>query len=409
MSARRLTRLLWATAVLVLVSLLLKFFVADVYRVDSGSMRPTLFGGRDRADGTEDTEHVLVLYGRDLEPERFDLVVVAAPDGGKPLVKRVAGLPGDQDLMIRGGDLFVGRKRLPPDAPHPAPVPVYDDRWFEPERFFEFRRDGSVAREGEAWVVDGPEQAPGSLLFFHPKLRDDYLDRRHRRVIGVVEVNDAVLELEFLLEAAPRGQVLRFQLVEEGDTFEAQLVSRAEGSEVRLVRRNAGLLQEGRGEQLLAEHPLALEAGRWIDLAFSNIDNHLRVRSRGLDLDLGHTYAENEPWPAPLPPGQKSLGPRVRFGVQGGRARFRAVRILRDLYYSDDGLFAAVPHPGESGLRREPAPLSLGPDDYFLLGDNSTASTDSRHFGPVKATALLGRPLAVVWPDPRWLHPVEGP
>jgi signal peptidase I len=58
---------------------------------------------------------------------------------------------------------------------------------------------------------------------------------------------------------------------------------------------------------------------------------------------------------------------------------------------------------------RAPAPISLGPDDYFLLGDNSTASTDSRHFGPVKASELIGRPLAVLWPDPRWLHPVEAP
>ena len=168
--------------------LLLKFFVADVYRVDSGSMRPTLFGGRERPDGAEDAERVLVLYGR-APPARFDLVVIRSPDGSKPLVKRVCGLPGDRDLMIRGGDLFIGRERLPADVPRPAPVPVYDDRYQEPGQFFEFRRDGSVRRDGPEWIVDGDAATPGSLLKYHPELRDDYLDRKNRRVPGVVEVD----------------------------------------------------------------------------------------------------------------------------------------------------------------------------------------------------------------------------
>jgi hypothetical protein len=93
----------------------------------------------------------------------------------------------------------------------------------------------------------------------------------------------------------------------------------------------------------------------------------------------------------------------VGFGVESGRARFRAVRILRDLYYTDDGSFAVGAQPGSAAPG---APVSLGPDDYFLLGDNSAASTDSRHFGPIKASQLLGHPLAVVWPEPRWLRAV---
>jgi hypothetical protein len=96
----------------------------------------------------------------------------------------------------------------------------------------------------------------------------------------------------------------------------------------------------------------------------------------------------------------------VSFGVEAGRARFRAVRILRDFYYTDDGSFAVGSHPED---QNPPAPVSLGPDDYFLLGDNSAASTDSRHFGPVKAAQILGRPVAVIWPRPRWLRSVEAP
>lgn len=411
MRKRRWVALLWILTGVVVLLLLLKFFVADVYRVDSGSMRPTIFGGRDRADGEEDAEHVLVQYGHGFEPERFELVVIRSPDGSQPLVKRVCGLPGE-DLMIRDGDLFVGRARLPPEAPRPAPVPVYDDRYLEAERFFEHSHDGSVRREGPEWVVEGVAQPPGTMLQYHLELRDDYLDRRNRRVPGVVEVNDAVLELEFRIEAPLAVQKLRFRLVEQADVFEAVLVAGADAS-LKLLRRNPSTLLGKNdptselfraGELTLADVPVELEAGRWYALSFANVDNHLRVRCEGLGLDLLRSYDENEAWPTQLPAGRRSVGSRVRFGVEAGRARFRAVRILRDFYYTDDGSFAVGSHPESP---RQPAPVSLGPDDYFLLGDNSAASTDSRHFGQVPSSRILGRPLAVVWPRPRWLQAVE--
>lgn len=260
----------------------------------------------------------------------------------------------------------------------------------------------------------GGQPSPGSLLLYHPPLRDDYFDRRHRLVTGVIEVNDAVLELEFSLDAPLAAQVLHFQLIEEGDTFEVTIAAAAPRASVRLVRRNARMLQERREpgsdvvpsrELLLAETKVDLQAERWYRLSFANVDNHLRARCPELGVDLAHTYPDNEPWPVPLPLGQLSLGSRVRFGAEAGLARFRGVRILRDLYYTDDGVHG-VPggeRPGES------APVSLGPEDYFLLGDNSAVSTDSRHFGPLKATELVGRPLAVLWPRAHWIRAVRAP
>jgi signal peptidase I len=416
MSGARWIRALWALAGAAVALVVVKFFVADVYRVDSGSMRPTLFGGRSRADEREDSEHVLVRYARSLQPERFDLVVVRSPDGAKPLVKRVVGLPGDRDLVLRGGDLFVDRARLPADAPRPAPVLLYDDRWFDPLDFFERRDDGSVRREGDAWIVTGGPGLPVSLLHFNKPLRDDYLDRHHRRVPGVVEVNDAKLELEFALETLAPGPTLHFQLVEEGDTFDAALVVGEPHSFLELRRQNQKTLlglkgpsaAPGDGYQSLAKVPVRLREG-WLDLSFANVDNHLFVRSRALGLELVRSYDENEAWPGKLPLGQTSLGPRVRFGAEGGSARFRSVRILRDLFYTDAGTYAVQARPGEPEARGNRAPLSLGPDEYFLLGDNSAVSTDSRHFGPRPGQDLLGRPVAVLWPEPRWLEPVRRP
>lgn len=36
-------------------------------------------------------------------------------------------------------------------------------------------------------------------------------------------------------------------------------------------------------------------------------------------------------------------------------------------------------------------PVTIGPDEYFVLGDNRRASYDSRYFGPIKRDTLTGR------------------
>ncbi len=43
-------------------------------------------------------------------------------------------------------------------------------------------------------------------------------------------------------------------------------------------------------------------------------------------------------------------------------------------------------------------PLELSSDELFVVGDNSAHSRDSRAFGPVRRTAVIGRVTAVYWP-----------
>jgi len=46
--------------------------------------------------------------------------------------------------------------------------------------------------------------------------------------------------------------------------------------------------------------------------------------------------------------------------------------------------------------------ITLGPDEYFLLGDNRIASLDSRAFGPVKREYIVGRTMLRGWPLSRF-------
>lgn len=42
--------------------------------------------------------------------------------------------------------------------------------------------------------------------------------------------------------------------------------------------------------------------------------------------------------------------------------------------------------------------ITLGPDEYFVMGDNRTASLDSRTFGPLPAANIVGRVWIRGWP-----------
>jgi len=355
-------------------------------------MRPTIFGGASRAGEGEFREWVLVVYEHDPEPERHDLVVVRPPGGGDPIVKRVVGLPGER-IRISRGDLLIDGERQGLDQPRPEPVAVFDDRHQEVEDYFQLEAepDGPWSREGAEWTVDAREtrrNGDEGLMFFHKDVRDDYLDHDHQRVVGRHQVNDVLVECEAFVEETVEGACLRFELAEAGDTFQAFVELEGDEPRVRLVRYNARSLAERAPEdrrETLFEGPVRLERGVWHRLRFLNVDDRVRLEIDGETVAQAD-YDGNVAHPARPGAGLQSVLPRLGLGAEAGRVRFRSLRVLRDLYYTAIGSHATG------------APLSLGPDEYFVLGDNSGASADSRSFGPVARGAILGRARAVVAP-----------
>jgi signal peptidase I len=45
-----------------------------------------------------------------------------------------------------------------------------------------------------------------------------------------------------------------------------------------------------------------------------------------------------------------------------------------------------------------PGPVKIPAGDYYVMGDNRTDSEDSRFFGPIPKSLIVGRAVAVVWP-----------
>jgi signal peptidase I len=91
-----------AGALLLLLAVPVRAYVAEPFAIRSESMAPTLQPG----------DHVLVekLSYRFGSPRRGDLVVFRSPDGGSPAVKRIVGLAGDR-VAIEDGVLAVNGHR----------------------------------------------------------------------------------------------------------------------------------------------------------------------------------------------------------------------------------------------------------------------------------------------------------
>jgi signal peptidase I len=346
-----------------------------VYRVDSGSMEPFLHGD------AESGERVLVRYARRPELERFDTVVILLAGASDPVVKRVVGLPGESVQLV-GGDLVIDGERLDVDAPRPAAVELFDSRRTPLDDAFQLAGPG-WSRADDAWLLDARGSGPAleSSAAWTGQLHDDHLDGQGRPVDGVTEIGDVVLELE-LAALAGAG---RFEatLSEEADRFRLELRPDGERLELSLWRAHPT-----QGDSRLAAVEVARPAGT-LRVRFANVDNHLTVELGGVRA-LAVGYAGNEPLRSESDRSYRHLRPRAAFGAVDLALRIERVRLARDLHW------------GERGSLGVAAPLRLGPDEIFVLGDNASHSRDSREHGPVPLEAVIGLPVAVVWPPSAW-------
>ncbi len=73
----------------------------------------------------------------------------------------------------------------------------------------------------------------------------------------------------------------------------------------------------------------------------------------------------------------------------------------------DNGVFINGTAIDESYLTRNVrmpnfGPLQIPPDHVFVMGDNRNQSEDSRRFGPIPESSIIGRAFVRVWPPSRW-------
>ncbi len=417
-------------------------FSAEAYVVPTGSMAPTLMGwhreivcpncqyrfdvgideqghagrpvcpncGENRLDGVPGVEcggdRVLVqkfLYDF-RPPNRWEVAVFRYPgDPSQAYVKRVVGLPGES-IRIADGDVYADGRilRKSPEDQRAMRILVHDSRFVprDADRFprWVFRSGWGYRSPATGWsrTDDGfvhharPGVGPGDWVIYrhwdpaHGKygpVRDFYAYNGGDPPADN-EVADLGLEGHLTLDRSV--DALSVALRSGSDQFTVRIPVGL-GGEVELVRNGVRVPISER------PNPLRDEAASWpraVTLEASVFDRRVIVALDGRLLFEPYDYENPRSGPSV---GEIPIG----VGIDGGEAAIGELRIFRDVYYT--GTLVNIPRLGH-GLRSS---VQLGTDEYFVLGDNSPVSNDSRFWGDrpvVPGPMLLGKPFLVHLP-----------
>ena len=171
----------------------------------------------------------------------------------------------------------------------------------------------------------------------------------------------------------------RCDLFDGRQTF--QLICDTHTSEVRLQR-------DGQPQPLrTAKLPVNFFEQR-VRLEFSNIDQQLCCALDGRELFEPYPFEPATDTPAGYP------RQPVKIGIRGLRLHLLGLRLYRDLYYTPDGTHQVQQLESTAQQRT-----------YFVLGDNSPVSIDSRYWPPhalLDEKLLIGKPFLVHLPARTW-------
>ena len=335
------------------------------------------------------------------QPRRWEVAAFRHPQrSSQTAIKRIVGLPGES-VEIRDGNLYIdGRlQRKSLFEQRVLAVPVHDARFrpLEPALPPRWQMQSKNSRWGSH---DG--------RFAHPDSSDpeiDWIEYCHWQRLpdeeaGVFEtpVTD---QWNFDCSRPRRNEdinptaELMLRLTFERIWGEGELVLRAiDGHNQFDVRLNPA---QRRYHVLRNDREIPAASGK-INLLVSGTELELSLIDRQFVLAIDGTPLVT--WPYEFDGQQAAAAPSrpLAIGSRGVGVVIRDLRVLRDVYYTQ-------PKGGAWGIGH---PYQLGENEYFVLGDNSPISQDSRTWAPepaVSADLLVGKPFLVHFPARRveWL------
>jgi signal peptidase I len=357
-------------------------------------------------------------------PRRWEMVVFRCPAAdGKAFVKRVVGLPGEF-VQVHDGDIYIDGELARKDLAdlRAVRIPVFDQNYL-PAQGWECRWKAEPA--GDWAKVAGKEirlDARNSvnewrwLVYQHWNLDDgkvrpvcdEYSYNGFETSRHPQPVHDFLLECDVEVKSGKGAIAIGVTDGHERLTAKVPTDPSKEQAELSTGWHSesgqATVLQDQQGVALTAECTHHVQVSFFDRRAILTIDGQVVLGP------VDRPPAEDRP-PVERP---------VRLGVRGAQAVIKNIRIFRDVHYTESG-----PHATQS-------PVHLGPDEYFVLGDNSPSSDDNRFWSgpdnrplPVPAANLLGKPFlvhmpsrtttweglgrkweyqAIDWEQIRWLH-----
>jgi signal peptidase I len=446
------------------LAFIFRAFIVEAFVIPTGSMAPTLYGahaefhcqycGTDFAVGADGPlahepicpncyltqqvsertriysgDRILVLkYLYDfLPPRRWDVIVFHNPnDPTQNYIKRLVGLPGETLELIDGNVTIDGRIAHKTDKAQSALwMPVHDTRrrpygrdWdprWVPDKEWRIQDAGFVLdkapeKDRLAWLAYrhiGPNGRPGNILDYYA-----YNSGNGHRPLGSAAVTDLGLRTE--VTAGQPTSVVVVDLRAYKDRFRFELTAAGSDQPTRILFNDKVAARAAGG---------VLPVGRSAEVQVANVDHKLvllvdgrRVAGQGAaettpEGDVVYeprrvSDEDREKYDNPVGDDPHSMAAEVRVGARGGPVSVAYLRLDRDVYYLNDNANVAPGKTQRPGNGVEGHPFVLGQGEYFVCGDNSPKSFDSRMWDlsrpVVPQENLVGKAFFIYWPSAGW-------
>ncbi len=307
------------------LALVVREFAFEAFKIPTGSMEPTIYGegyGRRKGDRLLASKSPLLFS----DPKRWEIIVFKYPlFRPTNFIKRLVGLPGER-LEIRDGDIYVNGKVVS------KPEAVQDSLWF-----------ALLPDQSGGWPAGGMGQS------FHPDAAGQWGFDTDGATATV-----AAGKTSWIVHDAGIADVRASFDVDPAQLGLGAVLIRIDGSgrRVELEARRDEMWITGPGVERtrLAIDGLGSSPSR---LAFAVADRVARVWRDG------RLVARIETGDTANVPGR---GEQTSIGVTGATVKLGKIQLEHDLQYSRQG----------SGT------WDIPEGRYFMLGDNTGASRDSR-------------------------------
>jgi len=371
-TVRAIVENLEALCVALIMAIIVRQFVLEAFMIPSQSMFPTLNGVPHFHKGDRvivNKTHWMLGF----EPRRWDVTVFKYPlDIRRNFIKRLVGMPGER-LTVVDGDIWINRKI------ERKPIRVQRSIWIErfPDRPAYAsppdRARWDIRKAGKGWEGKGDcfTASPAgkevlSLPFdFGTPMPLDASQRVHYDKVRDYRVRGEV--------TAAAGAEVGFEMQVRDVPFTVLLPAGSGKARVEFPRAKYPVeVLEEQGKDLF------LPAGEGVDIEVSHWDWWFEVR---VDGEVWFSYQLNPgPWSvirkgAKWPEMFHVGATTISVTAQGGQVALEDLAVDQDIHYMQNGKWDTLNY---EFMGKKLVDGKLPDGYYFMMGDNSQGSRDSR-------------------------------